>query len=67
VQDIAALVSGEGSRYWAIDSVAVHQGELVDAETPTRLWTVSDIQGHPQDFEHGLNDLTPSHLIPQVC
>nr|WP_201471190.1 DUF4073 domain-containing protein [Microbacterium hydrocarbonoxydans] len=50
--------SGEGSRYWAIDSVAVHQGELVEAETPTRLWTVSDIQGHPHDFEHGLNDLS---------
>jgi len=50
--------AGEDSRYWAIDSVAVHQGELVDDETPTRLWTVSDIQGHPHDFEHGLNDLS---------
>ncbi|WP_091226943.1 DUF4073 domain-containing protein [Microbacterium sp. 3J1] len=46
-----------GGRYWAIDSVAVHQGALAADTAPTQLWTVSDIQGHPHDFEHGLNDL----------
>ncbi|MGK3950102.1 DUF4073 domain-containing protein [Microbacterium sp. K2] len=45
------------ARYWAIDSVTVRQGALATAEEATTLWTVSDIQGHPQDFEHGLNDL----------
>lgn len=46
-----------GARYWAIDSVTVRQGALASDEASTTLWTVSDIQGHPQDFEHGLNDL----------
>jgi hypothetical protein len=46
-----------GSRYWAIDSVAVQQGVATDAVDATQLWAVSDIQGHPQDFEHGLGDL----------
>lgn len=45
------------SWYWAIDSVTVRES-LPEATGPvTSSWVVSDIQGHPQDLEHGLQDL----------
>lgn len=45
------------SWYWAIDSVSVREA-LPEATGPvTSSWVVSDIQGHPQDLEHGLQDL----------
>ncbi|GAB3618440.1 hypothetical protein GCM10027416_29970 [Okibacterium endophyticum] len=50
------FTGGADSRYWAIDSVAVHQVLTDTSQTPTQAWVVSDIQGHPQDFAHGLED-----------
>ncbi len=47
---------GEESRYWAIDSVAVHRVQTAATGAPTTAWVVSDIQGHPADLEHGLGD-----------
>ncbi|WP_231916035.1 metallophosphoesterase family protein [Microbacterium karelineae] len=50
-------LTGDGaSRFWAIDSVAVHE-VLADAQgEPTQAWVMSDIQGHPQDWQHALGD-----------
>lgn len=45
-----------GARYWAIDSVAVHAVQKDTDAVPTQAWVMSDIQGHPQDFEHALGD-----------
>ena len=45
------------ARYWAIDSVAVHQVQQASAGEPTQAWVVSDIQGHPNDFAHGIEDM----------
>lgn len=50
------FTGGADSRYWAIDSVAVHRAQADTAATPTQAWVVSDIQGHPNDFAHGIED-----------
>ncbi len=47
---------GAEARYWAIDSVAVHRVQTAATGAPTSAWVVSDIQGHPQDLQHGLGD-----------
>ena len=50
------LAAESDARYWAIDSVMVHEA-LAEAEgDPTRAWVMSDIQGHPQDLQHALGD-----------
>lgn len=50
------LTAGADARYWAIDSVAVHEA-LADVEgEPTQAWVMSDIQGHPHDWLHALGD-----------
>lgn len=45
-----------GARYWAIDSVEVHQVQRETAAEPTQAWVMSDIQGHPQDWQHAIGD-----------
>jgi hypothetical protein len=45
------------SWYWAIDSVSVREAMPKATGPVTSTWVVSDIQGHPQDLEHGLRDL----------
>lgn len=47
------------SWYWAVDNVHLTKAQpAVSADAdPTSLWVVSDIQGHPRDFSHGLTDL----------
>lgn len=49
--------AGDGDdHYWAIDSVTVHE-VLAEAEgEPTQAWVMSDIQGHPGDWQHALGD-----------
>ena len=47
----------EGGEYWAIDSVAVHRTLSAPTGKSTDAWIVSDIQGHPHDFDAGLRDL----------
>lgn len=49
--------AGDGDdHYWAIDSVTVHE-VLTEAEgLPTQAWVMSDIQGHPADWQHALGD-----------
>lgn len=52
----------EDARYWGIDSVTVHQVQSETSKIPTQAWVVSDIQGHPADFErglHGFAELSP--------
>ena len=56
------LTAGPDARYWGIDSVTVHQGALEGPGASTNAWIVSDIQGHPHDFEHGLGDF--NELMP---
>ena len=56
------LTAGTDARYWGIDSVTVHQGALESEGASTNAWIVSDIQGHPHDFEHGLGDF--NELMP---
>ncbi|WP_199700703.1 metallophosphoesterase family protein [Jiangella rhizosphaerae] len=53
------LDAPRNSWYWAIDSVAVRTTATPtpSLEDATSLWVVSDIQGHPRDFAHGLRDL----------
>ncbi|MBP1325877.1 putative phosphodiesterase [Leucobacter exalbidus] len=50
------FTGGEGARYWGIDQVTAHQVLAPAAGTPTQAWVVSDIQGHPNDLAHGLED-----------
>ncbi|WP_221585792.1 DUF4073 domain-containing protein [Microbacterium sp. G2-8] len=50
------LTGDETSRYWAIDSVAVHEVLAEAVGEPTQAWVMSDIQGHPQDWQHALGD-----------
>lgn len=50
------LSAEAGARYWAIDSVAVHEALLDASGEPTRAWVMSDIQGHPHDLQHALGD-----------
>ncbi|MGO3192236.1 MAG: DUF4073 domain-containing protein [Microbacterium sp.] len=54
----------EGARYWAIDSVAVHEVLKATEARPTQAWVMSDIQGHPGDFEHALGDY--SEIAPEA-
>lgn len=54
----------EGARYWAIDSVAVHEVLKATDATPTQAWVMSDIQGHPGDFQHALGDY--SEIAPDA-
>ncbi|WP_435769867.1 DUF4073 domain-containing protein [Nocardioides sp. SYSU DS0651] len=50
------LSGGADARYWAIDSVTVHE-VLEDVEgQPTQAWVMSDIQGHPHDWQHAIGD-----------
>ena len=58
------FVADEGARYWAIDSVAVHAVQKATDVTPTQAWVMSDIQGHPADFQHALGDY--SELAPDA-
>ncbi|WP_199521635.1 metallophosphoesterase family protein [Jiangella anatolica] len=53
------LDAPRNSWYWAIDSVAVRTTATAtpSLDDATQLWVVSDIQGHPRDFAHGLRDL----------
>jgi predicted phosphodiesterase len=53
-----------GARYWAIDSVAVHEVQRATDVTPTQAWVMSDIQGHPADFQHALGDY--SEIAPEA-
>lgn len=56
-------LSGDAdARYWAIDSVTVHESLAAAAGDATRAWVMSDIQGHPQDLQHALNDY--AELLP---
>ncbi|MGI6877761.1 DUF4073 domain-containing protein [Microbacterium sp. gxy059] len=48
--------ASDAARYWAIDSVAVHRVLLDADEAPTQAWVMSDIQGHPQDWQHAIGD-----------
>ncbi|WP_203135885.1 DUF4073 domain-containing protein [Microbacterium sp. JZ31] len=58
------LTGDASSRYWAIDSVAVHE-VIVDAEgASTQAWVMSDIQGHPEDWQHALGDY--ARLAPEA-
>lgn len=50
------LTAQDEARYWAIDSVTVHEALTDAAGDPTRAWIMSDIQGHPQDLQHALGD-----------
>lgn len=50
------LSAGAAARYWAIDSVAVHEVLAGTAGEPTQAWVMSDIQGHPRDWQHALGD-----------
>lgn len=45
-----------GGKYWAIDSVTVHQVKQGTDATPTQAWVMSDIQGHPQDWQHAIGE-----------
>lgn len=58
------FTAAEGARYWAIDSVAVHAGQKETDATPTQAWVMSDIQGHPGDFQHALGDY--SEIAPDA-
>ena len=42
--------------YWAIDSVTVHEVLTPAYAAPTQAWVMSDIQGHPHDWQHALGD-----------
>ncbi|HCS61550.1 MAG TPA: hypothetical protein DIW46_09170 [Microbacterium sp.] len=53
-----------GARYWAIDSVAVHQVQKAADAAPTQAWIMSDIQGHPGDLQHALGDY--SQIAPDA-
>jgi len=56
-------LSGDaGARYWAIDSVTVHEALTAPTGDATRAWVMSDIQGHPQDLQHALTDY--AELLP---
>lgn len=50
------FTGGADARYWAIDSVTAHQVLKPVESEPTQAWVVSDIQGHPGDLAHGLED-----------
>ncbi|WP_203416090.1 metallophosphoesterase family protein [Jiangella ureilytica] len=52
------LDAPRNSWYWAIDSVSVRTTATAtpSLDDATQLWVVSDIQGHPRDFAHGLRD-----------
>ncbi len=58
------FTAAEGARYWAIDSVAVHAVQKDTDQTPTQAWVMSDIQGHPGDFQHALGDY--SEIAPDA-
>ena len=58
------FTADEGARYWAIDSVAVHAVQKSTDATPTQAWVMSDIQGHPADFQHALGDY--SEIAPDA-
>lgn len=58
------FTAAEGARYWAIDSVAVHAVQKATDQTPTQAWVMSDIQGHPGDFQHALGDY--SEIAPDA-
>lgn len=56
-------LSGDAdARYWAIDSVTVHESLTAPTGDATRAWVMSDIQGHPQDLQHALGDY--AELLP---
>ncbi|MDP3952442.1 DUF4073 domain-containing protein [Microbacterium sp.] len=55
------LSSDADARYWAIDSVTVHEALAAPAGDPTRAWVMSDIQGHPHDLQHALGDYAELH------
>lgn len=57
-----SFTADANARYWGIDSVTVYQGEQERSGASTNAWIVSDIQGHPHDFEHGLHDF--NELMP---
>src|SRR5690606_35055520 len=44
------------ARSWAIGWVTVHSGQQPTAADPTQAWVMSDIQGHPADWQHALGD-----------
>src|SRR5690606_30328700 len=50
------FTAAEAARYWAIDSVAVHEVLRETNAAPTQAWVMSDIQGHPHDLQHALGD-----------
>ncbi|GAA1615651.1 DUF4073 domain-containing protein [Leucobacter chromiireducens] len=52
------------AHYWGIDSVTVHQAQAATAAEPTQAWVVSDIQGHPADLAHGIEDF--AKLAPKA-
>lgn len=52
------FTGGADARYWAIDSIAAHQVLQPVTSEPTQAWVVSDIQGHPHDLAHGLEDFS---------
>ncbi|MGM7697978.1 DUF4073 domain-containing protein [Microbacterium sp. A84] len=56
------LSGGADARYWAIDSVTVHEALAAPTGDPTSAWVMSDIQGHPQDLQHALGDY--AELLP---
>lgn len=58
------FTAAEGARYWAIDSVAVHAVQKATDQAPTQAWVMSDIQGHPGDFQHALGDY--SEIAPDA-
>ena len=58
------FTAAEGARYWAIDSVAVHEVQKATDATPTQAWVMSDIQGHPGDLQHALGDY--SEIAPDA-
>lgn len=48
--------SGDDARYWAIDSVALHDVQREAVGEPTQAWVMSDIQGDPGDWQHAIGD-----------
>lgn len=58
------FTAAEGALYWAIDSVAVRAVQKATEQTPTQAWVMSDIQGHPGDWQHALGDY--SEIAPDA-
>ncbi|WP_242519712.1 DUF4073 domain-containing protein [Microbacterium esteraromaticum] len=50
------FTGGAEAQYWGIDSITVHQAQAATDTEPTQAWVVSDIQGHPKDLAHGIED-----------